>query len=430
MKKTIVIINGTGGCGKDEFVSFASRYAKTINFSSIDKVKAMATAMGWEGIKGEKDRKFLSDLKRLTTFYNDMAFRDCQRAVNEFNSSDAQLLFMHIREPEEIERAVQRFGALSLLIKRKNHENILTNYSDACVDNYDYDFIIENDSYDLLDKKASDFVAALVSFSKVKKESDAYESNEITEILENHPLLFSKLRKLEAKQQEIMKLRNDIGPLERPIVATITGTPRAGKTTAIDNIYDFFKKAGFKTSCLEEPAGLVYKTFKTKEEKSELLKDRVGFVDKQFDVGASDINRNKGCNEILLCDRGVLDTLIWYEIYYRRGMLSEERYKDFMTRHLNFDVGSHNYLYALHTDPRISLERDVLSSLSIVPRTTMNLSGITEYNAALSKVSHQLSNYSDSMTIIDTTNIAVIDIGIVIANDLLDKVQRLYLGKR
>lgn len=32
MEKQIIIINGTGGCGKDTFVDFCSKYGKVVNF--------------------------------------------------------------------------------------------------------------------------------------------------------------------------------------------------------------------------------------------------------------------------------------------------------------------------------------------------------------------------------------------------------------
>ena len=104
--KQIVIINGTGGCGKDTFVSFVSKYKRVYNFSSIDKVKEIAKLIGWDGGKTDKDRKFLSDLKKLTTEYNDMAFNSIKDAINIFKNSDDEIMFIHIREPEEIKRAV------------------------------------------------------------------------------------------------------------------------------------------------------------------------------------------------------------------------------------------------------------------------------------------------------------------------------------
>ena len=63
MKKQIIVINGTGGCGKTTFVELTQKYGKVINFSSVDKVKEVAKLIGWDGKKTEKDRKFLSDLK-------------------------------------------------------------------------------------------------------------------------------------------------------------------------------------------------------------------------------------------------------------------------------------------------------------------------------------------------------------------------------
>lgn len=171
MDKRIVIINGTGGSGKDTFVEYVSEYAKTFNFSSVDKVKEIATQIGWNGGKSEKDRKFLSDLKRLTTEYNDMAFRSVENAVQTFQNNDDEMMFIHIREPEEVARAAYYFGAQTLLVKRANLENITSNYSDASVDNYDYDFIIQNTTLENLRQQASSFVEEFrkEDFCKMKK---------------------------------------------------------------------------------------------------------------------------------------------------------------------------------------------------------------------------------------------------------------------
>ena len=161
MKKTIVIINGTGGSGKDTFVEFVCKYTSVINFSSVDKVKEIAKLIGWNGGKTEKDRKFLSDLKSLTAEYNDMPFRSMAEVVDKFRETDDEILFLHIREPENIERAVNEFGAKSLLVKRIGLENISSNYSDANVDNYDYDYRIENDTLEQLEKDAILFIEKL-----------------------------------------------------------------------------------------------------------------------------------------------------------------------------------------------------------------------------------------------------------------------------
>lgn len=161
MIKSIFVINGTGGSGKDTFVEYVSKHIKAINFSSIDKVKEVARLIGWDNGKTDKDRKFLSDLKKLTTEYNDMAFNDTKNEVEKFMNTDAEIMFIHIREPEEIKRAVKEFNAGTILIKRENLQNISTNYSDASVEDYDYDYIINNRSLVDFENEAFNFVKSL-----------------------------------------------------------------------------------------------------------------------------------------------------------------------------------------------------------------------------------------------------------------------------
>lgn len=157
----IIIINGTGGSGKDTFVEYVSKYVKTYNFSSVDKVKEIAKLIGWSGAKTDKDRKFLSDLKKLTTEYNDMSFSSIKNAVDKFKNSSDEIMFIHIREPEEIKRAVSAFNAKTLLVKREGLDLITTNYSDASVENYNYDYIIKNTTLEELEKSAKEFISKL-----------------------------------------------------------------------------------------------------------------------------------------------------------------------------------------------------------------------------------------------------------------------------
>ena len=159
MEKSIIVINGTGGSGKDTFVSFCSKYANVFNFSSIDKIKEVAKMMGWDGGKTEKDRKFLADLKTLATEYNDMPYNSIKDAINEFYNNNSKLMFIHVREPKEIDRIVKTYNAKSVLIKRKNYEIIKSNSSDANVENYDYDYVVENDTLEKLEEDAKIFVS-------------------------------------------------------------------------------------------------------------------------------------------------------------------------------------------------------------------------------------------------------------------------------
>lgn len=143
--KKIYITNGVGGCGKDTFASFLNDFVTVMKYSSIDKVKSIAVECGWKGSKTERDRKFLSDLKCLTTEYSDMPFKDLQRMVDVFkNKSNADVLLIDIREPGEIKRAVREFGAETILIVNPNIPHITSNMADKNVYEYNYDYRIMN----------------------------------------------------------------------------------------------------------------------------------------------------------------------------------------------------------------------------------------------------------------------------------------------
>ena len=172
MDKQIFIINGSGGVGKDTFVEFVStelndlfkKFHTVINFSSVDKVKEIAREIGWNGKKSEKDRKFLSDLKILTSEYCDMPFESMKSKVTEFmKDEESKFLFLHIREPEEIDRVVREFGAKTILIIRDTVKHIVSNMADENVFNYYYDFVINNNgTKEELNSKAKDFIQEVI----------------------------------------------------------------------------------------------------------------------------------------------------------------------------------------------------------------------------------------------------------------------------
>ena len=103
MDKQVIIINGTGGSGKDTFVEYCSEFAKVTNISSVDKVKEAAKILvGWNGEKDEKSRKLLVDLKKISIDYNDAPFKYIQKKYKEFIMRNSKYLFIHIREIDEI----------------------------------------------------------------------------------------------------------------------------------------------------------------------------------------------------------------------------------------------------------------------------------------------------------------------------------------
>lgn len=93
-----------------------------------------------------------------------MPFKSMKNKVNEFlKDEESKILFLHIREPEEITRSVKEFGAKTVLIVRNSVKHITSNIADQNVFDYNYDFVIENNgTIDELDEKAKVFVGGIL----------------------------------------------------------------------------------------------------------------------------------------------------------------------------------------------------------------------------------------------------------------------------
>lgn len=97
-----------------------------------------------------------------------MPFQSMKNKIEEFIRSDeGQILFLHIREPEEIERVVREFGAKTLLIVRDSVMHITSNMADKNVFDYSYDYVIENKgTIEELKDKARQFINEVVIENK------------------------------------------------------------------------------------------------------------------------------------------------------------------------------------------------------------------------------------------------------------------------
>lgn len=165
MKKLVIVINGAGGVGKDTLCSLAKSEFRIDNISSISPIKKIAKMCGWNGKKDDKSRKFLSDLKLLCVEYNDYPTVWAYNKYLSFLESEDDIMFVHIREPEEIAKFVEKTGgaAKTLLVrggermKKQNYGNV----SDDGVEAYDYDYYFLNDKS--LDEAKREFIELLHS---------------------------------------------------------------------------------------------------------------------------------------------------------------------------------------------------------------------------------------------------------------------------
>ena len=106
----------------------------------------------------------------LSTDYNDAPYRDVLSIVADFknNSIESEVLIIDMRDPVDIARAVQTFGAETILIRNPNVEKIESNHADCNVENYEYDYIIENDgTLEQLENVAKVFVSDIICWTSI-----------------------------------------------------------------------------------------------------------------------------------------------------------------------------------------------------------------------------------------------------------------------
>lgn len=153
MTKHIFIINGQGGVGKDTICSIVANHYCTRSISAIDKFKSIARQLGWNEEKDLKSRKFLSELKRLSSEYNDFPLQNLVSNIEQLITRYFDIIFIHMREPKEIDRLKEKLQWMNqvfgweihtLLIKR-NEDETFGNEADDGVNNYEYDYVYIND---------------------------------------------------------------------------------------------------------------------------------------------------------------------------------------------------------------------------------------------------------------------------------------------
>jgi len=177
-----VVISGANNSGKDQFSDYFIKHYenKSISMSTIDRIKDLSTKyFGWNGKKTEESRKFLSEMKRIWSEYNNGPFLDMIKKINshysKLNKKNKQniVYFIHCREPNEIQKFKDKYGdnCKTILLKRDDRtisKSIANNDSDKNVDNYNYDLIIQNNGDKLdLELKAIKFVEEIRNILKI-----------------------------------------------------------------------------------------------------------------------------------------------------------------------------------------------------------------------------------------------------------------------
>ena len=101
----LIVVNGVGTCGKDTFIDFCKKFTKCYNYSTIDYYKMLAkNYFEWDGVKDEKGRKLLSDLKIASIIYNNMPMKLLENEYYKIcDEGEHSIFFCVCRDIQDIE---------------------------------------------------------------------------------------------------------------------------------------------------------------------------------------------------------------------------------------------------------------------------------------------------------------------------------------
>lgn len=162
----VFAVNGYPRSGKGSFVEFVKLIAKlkyNLVISSTSMIDPIKTLLYNNRIwspdkKTEKDRNMLSNMKDLLDEYCDYSYESVRTDLIGSKLLKEAAVFVDAREPKDLQRLVDDFGATTIFIKRDNHETA-SNHADSNVEKFEYDVVINNnDTLDDLKKAAEAFV--------------------------------------------------------------------------------------------------------------------------------------------------------------------------------------------------------------------------------------------------------------------------------
>ncbi len=236
---------------------------------------------------------------------------------------------------------------------------------------------------------------------------------------------YAKLRKLHAGKIELQRLKSLV-TLPKPFVIEFTGTPRTGKTTIINNLYDFFKKGGFEVSLIEE-----FTTSKYYKEELRSKFDSMSYSDRDLAIFEEIYKQLQNAvltkKDLILIDRSLNDRQTWNYRRLVRGDMPEDLYLNAREKYSKLSKQLIDFLVVTYADSLTSLRRDYNSSLALENRRFLNEANLNEYNESLQALKDLFIESVDSLVSLDTTKMSMNDASIEIASQVLPVMRKRYI---
>ncbi len=208
------------------------------------------------------------------------------------------------------------------------------------------------------------------------------------------------------------KTKNNI-----PFVIEVLGTPNAGKTSAIQTFEKVLKRNEVNYKIIYEAAS------KCK------IKNKLSIDFNIWTLSETIKQLLEACSgnyNIVICERGILDAMCWFDLYYHDKQINKEEYRKLLDYALlNHFINRINFCYNMKCSIETSLERENLSSLLDVSGTIINKEVLSKYNVSLENITQQYGNYFDKLVCLDTSLLSQTEINHQFISTILEYIEML-----
>ena len=236
---------------------------------------------------------------------------------------------------------------------------------------------------------------------------------------------YAKLKKIHAEKMELQKLKTLVN-LSKPFVIEFMGTPRTGKTTIINNLYDFFKKGGFDVDIIEEFTTSNYYKQELKEKWAKMsVADRnIAIIEAVSNQLQESISKKK---DVILIDRSLNDRQVWNYRCLIKNDMEKDLYLSTKEKYLKISKQMIDFLVITYADALTALKRDYNAHLALEKRSFLNETNLQEYNDCLEALKDLWIESVDNLLLLDTSSIKVNDVTIEVSNQILPAMRKKYI---
>jgi len=227
--------------------------------------------------------------------------------------------------------------------------------------------------------------------------------------------LEDEIERLEEKARIVLEAKRANRP-RRPLLVEFCGSPKAGKTSAISSLEIFLKRNGFTVEVLTERASVCP------------ISDKKGWT---FNVwtGCSAVAQilekidapERGSSDIVICDRGIFDALIWFD------WLSKQRRLDAPTKaalegffKISLFRASLDLVLAFKAEPKTSIEREYAHLLTRKKGTIMNEATLDSYIASIDATIASQGDRFRNIISMDTSTLDQEEVGMTVTESVLN----------